>query len=177
MTLGPRTSSNPGVPSGERLARVRIDDAHADARQRMADVSALRAHLAKTRRAKVARVHGDHGRAFRGAVAFERPDAEAVFECLRQTFRQFFRADHHELQAAEILGRAAPRIRLQKRRRGQQERDAVIADEFADGGQIERARMVDDADAEHGRQPQRHREAERVEEGQNAQQAIAADRT
>ena len=138
----------------------------------MADPPAFRSDLAKTGRAKITRVHGDDGRTFRGAIAFERTDAEAVLECQRQTLRQFFRADHHVLQAAEILGRTAPRVRLQKCGRGHQERHAIVAHEFADGGEIERAGMVDHAHAQRRGQPQRHREAERMKERQHAQQAI-----
>ena len=159
------------MPARDRLAGVGIDDAHADAGQRMADPAALRADLAEAGRAEVARVDGNDRRALGAAVAFERADAEAVLEREREALRQFFGADDHELQAAEIFRRAAAHVDLQERRRRQQERDAVLADELADGFGVERVGMIDDADAEHRGQPERDGEAEGMEEGQDAEQA------
>ena len=92
------------MPTATALAGIRINDAHADAGERMADASSFCADLAKSGSAKIARVHGDDRRTFRGAVTFERTNAETVFERERQTLGQFFRADHHVLQAAEIFG-------------------------------------------------------------------------
>ena len=165
------------MPTGSGALRVRIDDAHAHAGQGMPDAAALCADLAKTRRAEIARVHGNDRRAFRGAVAFERTDAEAVFEGEREALRQFFGADHHISQAAEIFRRAAAHVGLQKSGRREQEGDAVVADQFADGAEIERAGMVHHADAQHRGKPQRDREAEGVEKGQDAEHGSLCGRT
>src|SRR4029077_7961570 len=96
-----------------------VYDAHAHSWERVADVPALRAHLTKSRRAKITRVHRDHRRAFRAAVAFQWTDAEAVLKRQRQSLRQFFCAHNYELQAAEIFRQAAAYVRLQKSGRGQ----------------------------------------------------------
>ena len=49
----------------------------------------------------------------------------------------------------------------------------IIADQLADGGGVERIGMKDDANGQHCRQPERDREAERMEEGQDAQKDVA----
>ncbi len=92
-------------------------------------------------------------------------DGEAV--------RQFFRAGHHEPQAAEIVRRTAAQVELQERRRGQQERDLMPAHERADGFRVERICVIHHARAQHGGQAQRAGEAERMEKRQDAQHAIA----
>src|SRR3984957_1121715 len=135
----------------------------------MADASALGADLAEARRAEIARVDGDHGRTFRAAVALERADAEAFLKCKCKGFRQFFRAYYDELQAAEIFGQAATRVGLQKRGRRQEKRALITADQFAAGGEGQRSGMIAGADAEPGGKPERDGEAERMEEGQDAE--------
>ena len=69
----------------------------------MADLAAFGADLTEACGAEIVRVDGDGGRALGAAVAFQRADAELVLERLRDAFRQFLRAGHDELQAAEIL--------------------------------------------------------------------------
>ena len=101
----------------------RIHDAHAHARQRMADFPAFDADLPETGGAKIGRVDRHRRRAFGAAVTFQRPDAEMFLERRREPVGQFFRGGHHQPQAAEILRRAAAQIELQERRRGQQEGD------------------------------------------------------
>ena len=140
------------LANGQWLECVGIDDAHADAGQRMADLAALGADLAETRGAEVARVHRHGRRAFGQAIAFERADAELVLKRLRDAVGQFLRAGHDELQAAEIFRFAAADVHLQERRRRQQERHAVVAHQRADGFRVERADMIDHANAEHGGQ-------------------------
>ena len=80
MTLGPRTSSRPGWPTGSGAECLRIHDAHAHAGQRMADPAALGADLAEAGGAEVVRVDGHRRRAFGAAVAFQRADAELLLE-------------------------------------------------------------------------------------------------
>ena len=80
----------------------------------MADASAFGADLAESGGAKIAGVDSDHGRTFGAAVAFERTNAEAVLESESEGLGQFFGADNHELQAAEIFGQAAARVGLQE---------------------------------------------------------------
>ena len=117
----------PGVPGATGSPVSMIDDAHGDAGQRMADVAAACADLAEAGRAEIAAVDGDDGRAFGAAVAFERADAEGIFEGQRDALGQFFRADEDVLQAAETLRRAAAHVGLQKCRRGDEESDADTA--------------------------------------------------
>ena len=50
----------------------------------------------------------------------------------RNAIGELFRADQDVLQAAEALGRAAAHVRLKESWRGDEERDAVLRDEFAD---------------------------------------------
>ena len=90
-----------------------------------------------------------------------------------RAFGQFFRADHHELQAAEVFGEAAARVRLQERGRREKKGDQVIADQLTDSGEIERAGVIGHADAEDGGKPQRYSEAEGMEERQHAEKHIA----
>ena len=68
------------IPGVSGSLRVRIDDLHADSGQRMADFSAARADLAESRRAEVAAVDRDDGRALGAAVAFQRTNAKSIFE-------------------------------------------------------------------------------------------------
>ena len=170
--VGASHEQQAGRSHRQNLARFRIHDAHADSRQRMADASAFRAHLPESGSAKIAGVDGDHRRTFRRAVAFERPDAEAIFEGERQPLRQFLRAHHHKLEAAEIFRRTAAQICLQKCRRRKKKGYAIVADKLAHGGEVERAGMVSNAAAEHGGQPERHREAEGMKKRQHAEQHI-----
>ena len=106
------------------------------------------------------------------AVTFERADAEVLLERVGEPFGQFFRAGDDELQAAEILRRHAAHVDLQKRRRGQQKRDGVFADERADGSGVERIRMKHHARAELRRQAERDGETERMEKRQDAEQPV-----
>ena len=138
----------------------RADDAHAHARQWMADFPAFGADLLEPGGAEIRRVHRHHRRAFGAAVTFERADAEMFLERRGQPVGQFFRAGHHQAQAAEIRRRAAAQVELQKRRRGQQEGDLVLADERADGLRVERIRMINHAHAKHRRQTERAGETE-----------------
>src|SRR5579862_6605329 len=107
----------------------------------MADMSAFAADLAESRRAVIAGVDGDDRRTFCGAVTLQRANAEAIFEGERERFGKFFGADDHKLQAAEIFGQAAARVLLEESGRGEQEGDAIIANQFADGDQINGAGM------------------------------------
>src|SRR5690348_13920603 len=149
-----------------------VFDADADSRKRMADFAAFAANLAEAGGAIVVGVDSDGGGTFRAAVSFKRADAEAVFKSQSDALGQFFRADEDELQAAEILGLAAANIGLEESGRGEEKSDFVFADQLADGGHVERAVMIDNADAEDGGEPERDREAERVEKRQDAEEAI-----
>src|SRR5215475_10626959 len=108
----------PGLVYRQSLAGIRVKNTHCDAGQGMADGPPLRAHLSEVGGAKVIRVDRNHWRAFRATVAFQGPNSEMIFEGLRDAFRQFFRAGHHDAQAAKRLRRAASRVSVQERRRG-----------------------------------------------------------
>ncbi len=140
----------------------------------MPDRAALCAHLPESRRAIVVRVHRHHRRTFRAAVAFERPNAEAILERRRHSLRQFLRTHDHQPQTAEIFRRAFSQIALQKCRRRNQKRNSVLANQRADGAEIKRARMIGDANSDHRRKPQRHRESEGMKEGQHAEKRVVA---
>ena len=77
------------------------------------------------------------------------------------------------MQAAEIFGEAAARVGLQERGSGEKKRDLIIADQFAYGGEVERAGMIGHADGEDCGQPESDGEAERMEEGQHAEKDVA----
>ena len=143
----------PGVPGATGCAGVEIDDSDGDAGKRMADFAAACADLAEARSAEVAAIDGDHGRALGAAVALERADAEGVFEGEGDAVGELFCADEDVLQAAEAFRRAAPHVGLQECRRGDEEGDAVLRDQFADDLGVERIGMVDDADAVGGGHP------------------------
>ncbi len=177
MTLGPRTSSRPGWPSGTAMP----DCGSSGSTMRtlmpgsgMADLAALGADLAEAGGAEVVRVDRHRRRAFGAAVAFERAEAELLLERGGQPLGQLLRRRHHHAQAAEILRRAAAHVELQERRRRQQERQGVLADQRADGFGIERVGMVRHPHAQHRRQAKRAREAEGMEERQDAHEAVAS---
>ena len=97
---------------------LRINNSHANAWQRMADLAALAPDLSKTRGAEIVRVYGNHGGAFRGAIPFQRPDPKLVVKSSREPLGQFFRAGHEQAQTAEIFRRTTTRVQLQEGRCG-----------------------------------------------------------
>ena len=73
-----------------------------------------------------------------------------------QPLRQFFRAGHHESQAAEIFRRAARAIQLQKSRRREEKGDLVIAHRVAPTASASSGLGWKTTPMpEHGRQPER----------------------
>ena len=101
-----------------------------------------------------------------------RPDAEAVFKGLRNAFRQFFRAGHHETQAAKIFRRAAARVSIQESRCGEQHGYRIFADQRADHARIERIRVKHDTDTGRRGQTERAGKAKGVEKRKNSQDAV-----
>ena len=89
---------------------------------------------------------------------------------------ELFRADQDVLQAAEAFRRAAAHVGLQKGRRGDEESDSILRDQFADDLGVERIGVIDDADAVDGGHPQRSHESEGVEEGQDAEDLVVRRR-
>ena len=155
------------------MQSIRIDDFDRDSRQRMADATTFGAHLAKSSRAKIGGVDRDCRRTFRTAVAFVRPDTKVIFKCLRDAFRQFFRARHHEAQAAKIFGRAAACVGVQESGGGEQHGHGIFADQRANHARIERVGMKDHADAGCRGEAKRAGKAKRMEKRENAQDAVA----
>ena len=132
------------------------------------------ADLADARAAEIGAVDGHDGGAFGAAVAFERADAEAFLEGRGKAVREFFRAGHHDAEAAEIARGAAAQVELQEGGRGEQEGNGVFAHERADGTGVERVGMEHHTGAEHGGQRKCAGEPERMEERQDAQDAVVA---
>src|SRR2546422_4573301 len=140
--VGPANRQEPLLAVWRGLECGRVGEAHAPPGQWLADLAALGAYLAEAGSAEVARIHADHRGALGAAIALERADAKGLLEGQGEPLRQLFGADQHVLQAAEILGQAAAQVGLQECRCGQQKRDAVIAHQLADRGQVKGARMV-----------------------------------
>src|SRR6516165_5572942 len=138
----------------------------------MANGAALGADLAEIGGAKIVGVYGHHGRTLRAAVALEWTNAEVILERLRDALLQLFRPGHHDAQAAEGFGRAAPGVGIKKRGRREQHAHGILADQCAYGLCVERARVKDDANAGERGQAECARETEGVEEGKNAEDAI-----
>src|SRR5271165_6415422 len=140
----------------------------------MADLSPLRTHLSKTRRAEIAAVHGDNRRAFRAPVALQRADAEDVFKSDRDSFRQFLCANKNVLKRAKVLRGTAANVRLQKGWGGDEEGYLILADQLADNLRVQRVGVIDNADAIDGGKPQSRHESEGVKEGQNTKDFVPA---
>src|SRR5260221_6025504 len=139
----------------------------------MADGAALGSYLAEIGGAKIVGVDGDDGRAFGAAVAFERANAEMIFEGLGYALGEFFGSGHYDAEAAEGFGRAAAGVGVQEGRRGKHHGHGIFADEGGDGLRVERAGMKDGADSGHGGEAESAGEAEGVEEGKDAEDGIA----
>src|ERR1700735_5209548 len=162
--VGAAHEQQAGSIHGQARARFRINDAHADSGQRMADVSAFAADLTKSGCAVIAGIDGDDRRTFSGSIAYQRANAKAIFECERQRLGKFFRAHDHELQASEIFWQAAARVLLEEGGRREEKSDAIIANHFANGNEVNGAWMKGYSDGEKRRKPQRDREAKGMEE-------------
>src|SRR5213596_1663346 len=117
----------------------------------MPDRSALAAHLAESCSAEIPRIDRHSGRAFGAPVAFERPNAEMIIECLRNAFGKLLGSRNNIFQAAEIFRSTTPDISLQKRRRRHQERGAILAHETANDTGIKRIGMINHSDAQNER--------------------------
>src|SRR5580704_18803772 len=95
-----------------------------------------------------------------------------IFEGLRNALLKFFRACHYDAQAAEGLGGNAARVGIEKCGGGKKHGDGVFTDQRGNGAGIQRARMINDADADDARQAERAGETERMKEGKNAEDAV-----
>src|SRR5260370_36769890 len=137
----------------------------------MADSSALRAYLPKAGGTEVACIDADDRGAFRAAVALERANAEAILECQSHAFRELFRAHDDVLQAAEIVGLAAAHVGLQKRWSGQEKGHSVAAHQRSNRAEVQRVRMIDDANAKRGGKPESHGEAPAMQQEDESDQA------
>src|SRR5882724_5717942 len=96
-----------------------------------------------------------------------------IFEGLCDAFWQFLRSGHYDAQAAEGFGRAAAGVGVQKRWRGKEHAYGIFAHQRGDGLGVEGAGMKDGADSGHCRQAEGACEAEGVEEGEDAEDAVA----
>src|SRR5258708_26896949 len=96
-----------------------------------------------------------------------------IFEGLCDGFGQFLRSGHHDAQAAEGCGGAAAGVGVQNRWRGKEHAYGMFAHERSDGLGVEGAGMKDGADSGHCWQAEGACEAEGVEEGEDAEDAVA----
>ena len=78
------------------------------------------------------------------------------------------------MQAPKILGFTATNIHLQECRGGEQERDAILVHQGSDDFRIERTDVINHSNPEHGGYDERPGKAERVEERQDAEDAVAS---
>src|SRR5262249_25508402 len=99
------------------LHGFRIDDAHDHTWQRMTGRATARTNLAKPWSAEIAAIDCHNWRALRTTIAFQRTDAEKIFECEGHTFRQPLRTNQNILQAAKVFRRATAHVGLQECRR------------------------------------------------------------
>src|SRR5215510_1140316 len=125
----------------------------------MADRATARANLAKPWSAEIAAIDCDNWRALRTTIAFQRTNAEKIFECEGHTFRQLLRTNQNILQAAKVFRQATAHVRLQECRRRDEECDAVTGNQFADGFCIKGIGMEHNANPVNRRQPQRNGES------------------
>ena len=114
MTFGPLTSNMPGVlvASNSNCPDRRYGLRHRGAVARRCHAEKP---VGKTRWPEIGAVDGNDRRAFGDAVAFDRADAEPVFEGLAETEGQFLRAREDHPQGAELFRCAAALIELEKR--------------------------------------------------------------
>ena len=83
-----------------------------------------------------------------------------------------FRAGNGHAHGGQVLALQAPDVFPHESWRTDDQRDAILPAEFANGTRLQRVGVKNHAEPGDGGQPQSHREAERVKEGQNPQQAI-----
>src|SRR5215813_6985070 len=140
----------------------------------MANGAASSGNLTETGSAKIGAVHSYHRRALRAAISLKRTYSKCVFKCERHPFGKLLGTSEHISQASKMLGRTAANISLQKSRSRDQERDAIVAYQFADYSCVQGIGVENDTVAIHGRQPQRHGKPKRMEEGQNTENLVVA---
>src|SRR5580704_13948126 len=95
--IGPAHQHQPRSIHWQALPCLWIHNPHTNPWQGMPNTPALRADLAKARRAEIARIHSDHRRTFRSAISLQRTDAKAILESQRERLRQLFRTYYHVL--------------------------------------------------------------------------------
>src|SRR5580704_370912 len=171
--IGPANKKQARLIDGKGFAGFRIDDANANAGKGMADGATLGADLTEVGGAEVVRVDGDHRRAFGAAVTFERAETKVIFEGLGDALGEFLGAGKNDAQAAKGLGRATAGVGVEEGWSGKQHGDGKLADQRADSLGVERTDVEHHADTGERRKAERAGEAEGMEEGKNAKDAVA----
>src|SRR5450759_3084672 len=157
----------------QRRESDRIHNARGDAGQRVAHGAGLVAGLGLLAGAVVGSVDG-HCRGHLGAaVAFQQFHAELFAERIGGRLAQLLGAHQDVAQAGEFLGRAFANIGGAEGGSGEQQGGLVLVDEFSDGAGIGGIGVVDHAAAGEQREPDGHRETERMEKRQHAHDAVA----
>lgn len=123
-------------------------------------------------RFEIRRIHGDHRRHLRASVPFEKLQAERVLERFSNRIAQLLRAHQDVAQRRKLFAGTLARVASAEGGRRQQQRAFVFLDDLADDFRIGRIRVIRDAAAGDQRQPDGHRESERVEERQHADNSI-----
>ena len=138
----------------------------------MADRTETRAPLAFAAACDVRDVDRDNGRHLGAAVALEQIETELFLERLGDRLAQLLRAHNGIAQVRELFRRALADVRPAECRRADEHRRAVAARELANRLRIGRIRVVHDGESADERQPDRSREAERVEEWQHPHEDV-----
>ena len=127
---------------------------------------------------KFGRVDGHDRRHLGAAVAFEQIDAEFFAERGGHAARAVSRRPPARSAGWRILRRCTCACRW-RRRSGVESSSVALyfCDQLADGRGVGRVGMVDHAAAGEQREPDGHGEAEGMEEGQHADDAVAASRS
>ena len=157
----------------QRREGHRVDNARGDAGQRMADGAGLVAGLGVLAGVEIGDVDGHHRGHLGAAVAFQQFDAELLAERVGDGLAEFLGAHQHVAQAGEFLGGALAGVGGAEGRRGEQQRGLVLLHQLADGAGVGGVGVVDHAAAGEQREPDGHGEAEGMEEGQHADDAVA----
>src|SRR5581483_11713183 len=117
--IGTAHSQQPCLADLGGRAGLGIVDLDTDTRQRMANLSALGAHLPETRGPKIQCVYRDRRTTFSAAVTFKWSQAEMVLESGCESLRKLFSASHDYAQTAKLLRWASAQVQLKEGRRGE----------------------------------------------------------
>ena len=173
MRLEPFTSNRPSVLGGSGSNVTGSTMRAATPGSGWPDGAGLIAGLGVLAGAEIGNVDGHHRRHLGAAVAFEQFDAEFFAEGVGDGLAEFLGAHQDVAQAGEFLGGALAGVGGAERRSGEQQGGLVLLDQLSDGAGVGGVGVVDHAAAGEQREPDGDGEAEGMEEGQHADDAVA----